>query len=70
MKSHRGRCRKNRPQARRLCARIPAAGCKSKANTASGFIITATPRGCGQKVDFLRCSLGQDRQGIAPALHA
>jgi len=48
----------------------PLAGCKRKAYTASGPVIAATPWGCGQKPDFWRCSLGQDRKGIATALHA
>jgi hypothetical protein len=41
-----------------------------QANAASGSAIPATPWGCDQWNVFLRCSLGQDRKGIASSLHA
>jgi len=51
IKSHRGRCGKNWPRARRLGASIPAVGCKRQANTAPG-LLSPQPKGLKPFVDF------------------
>ena len=51
IKSHRGRCGKNGPRARRLGASIPAAGCKHQAYTAPGRL-SPQPEGLKPFVDF------------------
>ena len=62
IKSHRGRCGKNGPRARRLGASIPAVGCrngceatagqaKRQANTAPG-LLSPQPKGLKPFVDF------------------
>ena len=51
IKSHRDRCGKNGPRARRLGASIPAAGCKRQANTAPG-LLSPQPEGLKPFVDF------------------
>jgi len=65
MKSHRGRCGKNGPRARRLGASIPAVGCKCQANTAYG-LLSPQPYGLKSFVDF--CGVvrsGETAAGIA-----
>lgn len=52
MKSHRGRCGKKGPRARRLGTSIPAAGCKCQANTAPG-LLSPQPEGLKSFVGFL-----------------
>ena len=51
MKSHRGRCGKNGPRARRLRGRIPAAGCNREANRAPGRL-SPQPGGLKPFADF------------------
>ena len=51
MKSHRGRCGKNGPRARRLRGSIPAAGCNREANEAPG-LLSPQPGGLKPFVDF------------------
>ena len=51
IKSHRGRCGKKWPRARRLRGRIPAAGCNREANTAPGRL-SLQPEGLKPFVDF------------------
>jgi hypothetical protein len=51
IKSHRGRCGKNGPRARRLGTSIPTAGCKCQANTAPG-LLSPQPGGLKPFVDF------------------
>ncbi len=51
IKSHRGRCGKNWPRARRRGASIPAVGCKRQANTAPGRL-SPQPGGLKPFVDF------------------
>ena len=51
IKSHRGRCGKNGPRARRLGTSIPAVGCKCQANTAPGRL-SPQPEGLKPFVDF------------------
>ena len=51
IKSHKGRCGKNGPRARRLGASIPAVGCKRQANTAPG-LLSPQPAGLNPFVDF------------------
>jgi hypothetical protein len=51
IKSHRGRCGKNGPRARRLGASIPAVGCKCQANTPPG-LLSPQPEGLKPFVDF------------------
>ncbi|MEY2905589.1 MAG: hypothetical protein RLZZ408_60 [Verrucomicrobiota bacterium] len=65
IKSHRGRCGKNGPRARRLGASIPAVGCKRQAYTAPG-LLSPQPEGLKSFVDF--CSVarsGETTAGIA-----
>jgi hypothetical protein len=65
IKSHRGRCGKNGPRARRLGTSIPAVGCKCQANTAPG-LLSPQPEGLKPFVDF--CSVarsGETAAGIA-----
>jgi len=53
------------PQARRLCRRIPAAGCNCKANEASGQLSTQ-PGGLKPFVDFCGVARsGKTAAGIA-----
>ncbi len=47
IKSHRGRCGKNGPRARRLGTSIPAAGCKCQANTVGPRATPRSQRLCG-----------------------
>ena len=64
-KSHRGRCRKNGPRARRLRGRIPAVGCNHEANTAPG-LLSPQPGGLKPFVDFCGvASSGETAAGIA-----
>jgi hypothetical protein len=65
IKSHRGRCGKNWPRARRLGTSIPAAGCKCQANAAPG-LLSPQPAGLTSFVDFcgVACS-GETTAGIA-----
>ena len=51
IKSHRGRCGKNGPRARRLRGSIPAAGCNREANRAPG-LLSPQPEGLKPFVDF------------------
>ena len=65
IKSHRGRCGKNEPRARRLGASIPAVGCKRQANTAPG-LLSPHPGGLKPFVDFCGVSRsGETAAGIA-----
>ncbi len=65
IKSHRGRCGKNGPRARRLGTSIPAAGCKYQANTAPG-LLSSQPYGLKPVVDFCGVARsGETAAGIA-----
>ncbi|MEY2905723.1 MAG: hypothetical protein RLZZ408_194, partial [Verrucomicrobiota bacterium] len=65
IKSHRGRCGKNWPRARRLGTSIPAAGCKCQANAAPG-LLSPQPAGLKAFVDFCRVGRsGETAAGIA-----
>jgi hypothetical protein len=65
IKSHRGRCGKNGPRARRLRGSIPAAGCNREANEASG-LLSPQPNGLKAFVDFCRVARsGETAAGIA-----
>ncbi len=65
IKSHRGRCGKKWPRARRLGASIPAVGCKRQANTAPGRL-SPQPGGLKPFVDFCGVARsGETAAGIA-----
>jgi hypothetical protein len=65
IKSHRGRCGKNGPRARRLGASIPAVGCKRQAYTAPG-LLSPQPVGLKPFVDFCGVARsGETAAGIA-----
>ena len=65
IKSHRGRCGKNGPRARRLRGRIPAVGCNREANTAPG-LLSPQPGGLKPFVDFCCVARsGETAAGIA-----
>lgn len=51
IKSHRGRCGKNGPRARRLHGRIPLAGCNREANVAPS-LLSPQPAGLKSFFDF------------------
>jgi len=64
-KSHRGRCGKKWPRARRLGTSIPAAGCKCQAYTAPGRL-SSQPTGLKPFVDFCGVARsGETAAGIA-----
>jgi hypothetical protein len=65
IKSHRGRCGKKWPRARRLRGRIPAEGCNREANKAPGRL-SPQPEGLKPFVDFCHVARsGETAAGIA-----
>ena len=66
IKSHRGRCGKNWPRARRLRGRIPVVGCNREANTAPG-LLSPQPGGLKPFVDF--CGVTRSGETAAGIVH-
>ena len=62
IKSHRGRCGKNGPRARRLGTSIPAVGCKCQANAAPGLL---SPQPAGLKPFFDFCGVARSSETAA-----